>query len=209
MKGVLHGRNAVAALKADHGGCLLLRRHTRSPRPKRRGRIEGLLSKPLKYRGRDVLHGRNAVAALKEGQVEHVCRLADRSPRPKRRGRIEGLPVERLPLLVSRSPRPKRRGRIEGGLCWRYRKHGSSSPRPKRRGRIEGSGMPWQMTSFSDVLHGRNAVAALKALVRHSEHSSRVCFPRPKRRGRIEGSSRPARSPSSPSFSTAETPWPH
>src|SRR4051794_36582146 len=89
-----------------------------------------------------VLHGLNAVAALKRRRARPGPADPGRSPRPQRRGRIE----------ACTAPGP-RRGR-------------PGSPRPQRRGRIEAPGTCGSPGRPPDVLHGLNAVAALKLVPR-------------------------------------------
>ncbi len=235
-------------------------RRASSPRPKRRGRIEGMRRGAAVYSATPVLHGRNAVAALKAATQPTPCNrprvLHGRNAVAALKADHTGVGVAVLDLVLHgrnavaalkaehaargpgdehRSPRPKRRGRIEGTRSPRPSAPGRSrSPRPKRRGRIEGRLAAISVSTGTQVLHGRNAVAALKAELRAWYPNPRAGSPRPKRRGRIEGPCSTAATagpscvlhgrnavaalkgcprswprPGRRRFSTAETPWPH
>src|SRR5262249_28315833 len=112
---VLHGGNAVAALKPNsprpggHGGLVL-----------HGGNAVAALKRyqsPLLLVGRPgVLHGGNAVAALKLPSARGRCPAHTSSPRRQRRGRIEALRSWPSWLECSSSPRRQRRGRIEASV---------------------------------------------------------------------------------------------
>jgi len=118
---------------------------------------------PASPPARTVLHGRNAVASLKGEWYTAPQARHGRSPRQKCRGLIEGLP--------DADAGPAARG----------------SPRQKCRGLIEGTAHLFGTTTMAPVLHGRNAVASLKAEPIPRTMDPLKGSPRQKCRGLIEG----------------------
>ncbi len=137
---VLHGGDAVAALKPHSAAAAEDASH--------------------------VLHGGDAVAALKRHGSRAHARALD--PRPtvlhggdavaalKLVGRRNMIPLTRG------SPRRRRRGRIEATYLRYLQQTDPGSPRRRRRGRIEAVTAVNRPLVNTIVLHGGDAVAALK-----------------------------------------------